>query len=532
MNAQLIRLNLRLARMTILWWCLGLWLFVAAMPPAYLQYYPTLAGREPLVAGMRDNMGTKAMYGVFPPPGTIGQFTAWEIGAWACILSSVMAVLIFTTMYRGAELRGESELIQSLGLPRSTIFRAALFASTLVAILVGAGLALILLALHYLSTEEISIDGAFTFGALISLTMIGCIGLTSILQSLIGGSTNLNRLGLLIIAASFLIRVFADSHDSGLSGILNWISPLGWRAHIMPFTDDDWGAVGWAALICVGLFILAVVLDSYRSVHSALIPAREGRGRGARKIRGLVSLNLLTHRGMIIAWALTCGVIIACILPLIDSMIPLLEEDDATLNIIQDLLPMKDIQSEFIIYVFQMVAVLVAVAVTQPLVSYIGQERSRLIDTIRATGISRHRPLAGAVTTAVLTGFACAILSILGGLLALQIQDGEVAEGEKLILTAGLSLILQALAFIGIATLLAGWAPRLIQLSWLPVVLAGTVSILGPLLTLTPEQVDLSPLSHTLTPSGGDIGALAIFSALGLTSVIIGLIGAREREIR
>lgn len=193
---------------------------------------------------------------------------------------------------------------------------------------------------------------------------------------------------------------------------------------------------------------------------------------------------------------------------------------------------MKDIQSEFIIYVFQMVAVLVAVAVTQPLVSYIGQERSRLIDTIRATGISRHRPLAGAVTTAVLTGFACAILSILGGLLALQIQDGEVAEGKKLILTAGLSLILQALAFIGIATLLAGWAPRLIQLSWLPVVLAGTVSILGPLLTLTPEQVDLSPLSHTLTPSGGDIGALAIFSALGLTSVIIGLIGAREREIR
>lgn len=532
MNAPLIRLNLRFNRMTVLWWCLGLWAFLAVTPPAYLQYYPTLEDRAPLIEGMRDNMGTKAMYGVFPPPGTIGQFTAWETGAWLSILASVMAVLIFTAMHRGAEVRGESELIQSTGLPRSRVLHAALLSSTLVTALVGVGSTLILIALHYLSTDEISLRGSFAFGMMLTVTMLGFIGVTSILQSLFGTATNLSRLGLLSIAVAFLLRVAADTYDSGFSDTLNWVSPLGWRAHIRPFTDDDWAAVGIAVLIAGGLFLGAVVLDSWRSVNASLVPERARKTRAPRTVRGLISLNLLTHRGAIIAWSVTCGTIIVSILPLLDSMIPLLEQDDATLNIIRDLLSLEDIQSEFIVYIFQMVAVMVSVAVVQPLISYISQERIRLIDTIRATGTRRYLPLAGAVATALVTGIFCALLSIIGSFLALQIQSGEVKDGTMLIIASGLSMILQILLFIGLATACAGWLPRFIHLSWLPLVIAGTVSILGPLLGLTPEQVDMSPLSHSISPSGEGFGSLAIFSALGIAGILIGLLGARKREIR
>lgn len=531
MNAQLIRLNLRFNRMTIIWWCLGLWAFLAVTPPAYLQYYPTLEERAPLVEGMRETLGTKAMYGLFPPPGTIGQFTTWETGALLCILSSTMAVLIFTSMHRGAEARGEAELIQSMGLPRSTIHHAALLSSILVATLTGLGSTLILITLHYVSTDEISLAGSVAFGLMITVTMIGFIGVTSILQSLFGHATNMLRLGLVSIAVAFLLRMFADTYDSNFSSAFNWISPLGWRTHILPFTNDDWTALGVAALITGGLLIAAVILNSSREVNASLVPQRVQKGRAPRTIRGLISLNLLTHRGAIIAWSLTCGVIIASILPLVDSMIPLLEQDEATLNILQDLLPLENLQSEFIIYIFQMVAVLVSVAVVQPLVFYMSQERSRLVDTVRATGTRRSTPLAGAVATALLTGLACAILSIIGGLIALQIQGGEMVDGMELVFASALSMIPQTLVFVGLATVCAGWLPRFIHLSWLPVVLAGVVSILGPLLTLTPEQVDLSPLSHTITPSGDGLGALALFSALGLVGIILGIIGSERREI-
>lgn len=532
MTTHLVRLNLRLNRTMIIWWSLGLWAFLAITPPAYLRYYPTLADREGLVEGMRNNMGTRAMYGLFTPPGTIGQFTTWETGAWMMVLAAVMAVLLITAMHRGAEAKGEAELIQSAGLPRSKIILAALTASHLVALMVGVVSMLILLTLHYVSTDEISIEGSITFGLMTTVTMSAFISLTSILQALWGNPINLARLGLIAVAVSFLVRMFADAYDSVSTTVFNWISPLGWRAQIMPFTDDDWSALAIAAAIAVGLMLTALALDTRRSFNSALIPQRTSRQRAPRRIRGVLSLNLLTHRGAVVAWSVTTGVLIACMLPLVDSLIPLIEQNDSTLNVLQQLMPAEDLQSEFIVYIFQMVAVMVSVAVVQPLVTYVGQERIRLIDAMRAVGTARWAPLWGAVATALLTGVACMILGILGGFLALQLQDGEVVDGYTLVLASGVSLFLQTVIFTGIATALAGWFPRIIHLTWLPVVTAGVVSILGPLFELTPEQIDLSPLSHTVTPSGENLGTLAVFAGLGLLGITIGLIGAQRREIR
>ncbi len=532
MITHLIRLNLRLNRTMIIWWSLGLWAFLALTPPAYLRYYPTLADREGLVDGMRDNMGTRAMYGIFPKPGTIGQFTTWETGAWMMVLAAAMAVLLITAMHRGAEAKGEAELIQSAGLPRSKIILAALVASHLVALMVGVVSILILIALHYLSTDEISLEGAVTYGLMTTVIMSAFIGLTSILQALWGNPINLARLGLLAVAVSFLVRMFADAYDAVSATVFNWISPLGWRAQIMPFTDDDWSALAIAAGIAVALTLIALALDTRRSFNSSLIPQRASRERAPRRIRGLLSLNLLTHRGAVVAWSVTTGVIILSMLPLVDSLIPLIEQNDSTLNVLQQLMPAEDLQSEFIVYIFQMVAVMVSVAVVQPLVTYVGQERIRLVDAMRAVGTPRWAPLWGAVATALLTGVACTVLGILGGFIALRLQDGEVVDGHALVLASGGSMFLQTIIFTGIVTALAGWFPRAIHLAWLPVVTAGVVSILGPLFELTPEQIDLSPLSHTATPSGDNLGTLAIFAGLGALGIILGLIGAQRREIR
>src|SRR5699024_9222834 len=118
--------------------------------------------------------------------------------------AAVMGVLLITAMHRGAELRGEAELLQSAGVPRSRILSAALVTSILIAVMVGVGSTLILLALRYVSTDEITIEGSVTYGMMTTLTMIGFIALTSILQSLWGRNTNLARLGLLSIAVAFL----------------------------------------------------------------------------------------------------------------------------------------------------------------------------------------------------------------------------------------------------------------------------------------------------------------------------------------
>ena len=389
----------------------------------------------------------------------------------------------------------------------------------------------ILVLLRYLSTDEITLSGSFTFGAMLTLTMIGTMAVTSILQALWGNPNNLSRLGLIGVAVAFLLRMFADTADSAWAGNLNWLSPLGWRALINPFTDDDWQAVAIIAVLCTVLLGLGLLLDSRREFNSGLVHLPHRSRHRPRRIRGLLSLNLLTHRGSILAWSITTGVLLATMLPLVDSLIPLLDGDEATAAILRDIIPVGDLQVEFILYLFQMTAILVACAAVMPLVSYVSQEKERLIDAVRATGLRRWRPLWGAVATGLISILACMVLSIIGAWIGLQLQDTTVEDGLRTIILAGLSFIPQTLVFLGIATLIAGWAPRLIQFSWLPIVAAATVSLLGAILGLSPEQVDLSPLSHTMSLNDSHLLPLASFAGLGLAGIILGIYGAQRRDI-
>lgn len=279
----MIRLNLRLRRMLILWWLLGIWVFLIITPPSYVATYPDLASRGPVVSSVQNNVGTQAMYGHLPSPGTIGQLTAWETGAWLCVLSSVMMVLLFSSLHRKPESSGLVEYVYASGRSGSSRFGAAIATGTIVSVLNGAVCAFILLAFRYLSIDEITVAGSIAFGVTITLTMLATMAITSILQSLWGRGTNFNRLGLLSVGAAFLIRMFADTSSSSWATHLNWVSPQGWRTVIAPFTEDSRLKALVLAIVCAALIGVAFTLDSRRPFDESLLHLRGSKRYRERK---------------------------------------------------------------------------------------------------------------------------------------------------------------------------------------------------------------------------------------------------------
>lgn len=96
---------------------------------------------------------------------------------------------------------------------------------------------------------------------------------------------------------------------------------------------------------------------------------------------------------------------------------------------------------------------------------------------------------------------------------------------------SGLSIAVHALFFLGIAIAVAGLAPRVIHLAWLPIIAASVVTLLGPLFSLTEQQMEFSPLTHSWANSDEAVWPLLTFAIIGVALGGVGLLGAQRRNL-
>ena len=217
----MIRLNLRLRRNFLIVWSLCLWAVFAIFPPAYQNYYPTPADRQSFLMGMQQNAGMVALWGPLEDPPTLGQIVLWEAGSMMIILGSVMAVLLFVGLHRKSEALGLTELQLSTGIPRMAPAAAAMATTVIAAMIVGTGSAGVLW-LSSLYVDEMPLRGAWSSGAVITLTMIGSALLAHLVLLYVDNPASVTRIGLMTVAVSFIVRAVADSEEldraAGLEG--------------------------------------------------------------------------------------------------------------------------------------------------------------------------------------------------------------------------------------------------------------------------------------------------------------------------
>ena len=524
-----LRILLRRFRFQIVAWLVPLWLLVSVTAPSYESVYPSLATRTVLIEQMRKSPGTRLLYGYVPLPGRLGQLLQWETGTFLLVCTALMAILLTCRVLRADEDEGLVEVLRATGAGRSVPF---LVPVALVWVVVGALSAGVggLLTWQTGSIEELTVSGAWALAGTICVTGWAFSAIAAMACQLGRQVGQARGLSMLVLALAFAMRVSADQISDGTdSDWLRWLTPLGWRDLVRPYTDDRFAVLLACCAIAIAVMLSAAVLAARREYLDGYLPDRSSSRRRWR-VRGHMDLlGRLSWRSLV-GWALASTALALLYGSVSGSIKDLLAPGSPTASWVGKMAVGSPVE-QFMSLMTVVTTLLVAVAAVRRVNGLAGLERAGLVEVELAVGVSRGRVLLSQVLCALIESIVLLLVSatVLAATTATQLTDDHAVARSFLFTVSQLPGMV---AVIGIAAALVGLAPRLAGLSWVVVTWSAFAQFFGGLVELKDWAKDLSVLGHHLDVVGTpDWKPLAVQTMVGLIGVMIGLVAYTRRDL-
>ena len=520
---------LRRFRFQIVAWLAPLWLLVGVTAPSYESVYPSLATRTVLIEQMRKSPGTRLLYGYVPLPGRLGQLLQWETGTFLLVCTALMAILLTCRVLRADEDEGLVEVLRATGAGRSVPF---LVPVALVWVVVGALSAGVggLLTWQTGSIEELTVSGAWALAGTICVTGWAFSAIAAVACQLGRQVGQARGLSMLVLALAFTMRVSADQISDGSgSDWLRWLTPLGWRDLVRPYTDDRFAVLPVCCTVAITVALSAMVLAARREYLDGYLPDRSSSRRRWR-IRGHMDLLARLSRRGVLGWALASTGLAALYGSVSGSVNDLLAPDSPTASYVGKMASGSAVE-QFMSLLTVVTVLLVAVAAVRRMNRLAGLEHAGLVEVELATGVSRSRLFLSQVLGAMIESAILLLVSaaVLAATTAVQLTDDH-AVARAFVFTG--SQMPGMVAAVGIAAALVGLAPRLVGLSWAVVTWSTFAQFFGGLVELKDWVKDLSVLGHHLDVVGSpDWRPLAVQTAVGLLGTTIGLVAYTRRDL-
>ena len=524
-----LRILLRRFRVQVAAWLVPLWLLVGVTAPSYESIYPSLETRTVLIEQMRKSPGTQLLYGYVPMPGRLGQLLQWETGTFLLVCTSLMAILLTCRMLRGDEDEGLIEVLRSTGTGRAVPLVVPV---TVVWMIIGglsAGVGSIL-TWQTRSIEELTVSGAWALAGTICVTGWAFSAVAAVASQLGRQVGQARSLSMIVLALAFVMRVSADQlSDGSRSDWLRWMTPLGWRDLVRPYTDDRFTVLAVCCTVAIALALSAVVLAARREHLDGYLPDRSSSQRRWR-IRGHMDLLARLSRRGVLGWALASTGLAALYGSVSGSVNDLLAPDSPTASYVGKMASGSAVE-QFMSLLTVVTVLLVAVAAVRRMNRLAGLEHAGLVEVELATGVSRSRLFLSQVLSALLESIVLLLVSatVLAATTATQLTDDH-AVARSFVFTV--SQLPGMVAAVGIAAALVGMAPKLTGMSWAVVAWSAFAQFFGGLVELKDWTKDLSVLGHHLDIVGSpDWKPLAVQTAVGLVGVAIGMVAYTRRDL-
>ena len=520
---------LRRFRFQIVAWLAPLWLLVGVTAPSYESVYPSLVTRTVLIEQMRKSPGTRLLYGYVPLPGRLGQLLQWETGTFLLVCTALMAILLTCRVLRADEDEGLVEVLRATGAGRSVPF---LVPVALIWVVVGALSAGVggLLTWQTGSIEELTVSGAWALAGTICVTGWAFSAIAAVACQLGRQVGQARGLSMLMLALAFAMRVSADQiSDDTDSDWLRWLTPLGWRDLVRPYTDDRFGVLPVCCTVAITVALSAMVLAARREYLDGYLPDRSSSQRRWR-IRGHMDLLARLSRRGVLGWALASTGLAALYGSVSGSVNDLLAPDSPTASYVGKMASGSAVE-QFMSLLTVVTVLLVAVAAVRRMNRLAGLEHAGLVEVELATGVSRSRLFLSQVLSALLESIVLLLVSatVLAATTATQLTDDH-AVARSFVFTV--SQLPGMVAAVGIAAALVGMAPKLTGMSWAVVAWSAFAQFFGGLVELKDWAKDLSVLGHHLDVVGSpDWKPLAVQTAVGLVGVAIGMVAYTRRDL-
>ena len=524
-----LQILLRRFRVQIAAWVLPLWLLISVTAPSYESIYPSLETRTVLIEQMRKSPATRLLYGYVPTPGRLGQLLQWETGTFLLICTALMAILLTCRVLRADEDEGLVEILRAAGAGRAVPFLVpvALVWAAVGALSAGAGG---ILTWQAKNIEELTVSGAWALAGTVCVVGWAFSALAAVASQLGRQVGQARSLSMIVLALAFGMRVAADQVAEGSSSNwLRWLSPLGWRDLVRPYSDDRFAVLAVCGVIAIALVIVAAALAAHREYLDSYLPDHSASRRRWRLRGHMDLLTRLSRRGAL-GWALASTGLAALYGSVSGSVNDLLAPDSPTASYVGKMASGSAVE-QFMSLLTVVTVLLVAVAAVRRMNRLAGLEHAGLVEVELATGVSRSRlflsqVLGAMIESAILLVISAAVLAATTAVLLTA--DNAVARAFVFTVSQMPGMV----AAIGIAAGLVGLAPRLVGLSWAVVTWSAFAQFFGGLVELKDWAKDLSVLGHHLDVVGSpDWKPLAVQTVIGLVGIAIGLASYTRRDM-
>jgi ABC-2 type transport system permease protein len=518
----MLRLYLRRDRVVLPLWVLLLSVPLASVYVASIEkVYPTQPERAAFSASIMASPAQRALYGQIYND-SLGAVGIWKAGIFH-LLIAIAVILTVIRHTRADEETGRAELIDSTAVGRYASLTAALLLSF------GASIATGAIGAAGLLTTDVPPTGSLAFGAALAASGLVFTAVAAVSAQLSPSARFARGAAFTVLAAAFTLRAVGDAG----SGMLSWLSPLGWSLQVRPYAGERW----WVLLLHLAttavLTVLAYRLLAGRDVGAGLIAERSGPATAAPTLRGVAGLAWRLDRGAVLLWTvglLLYGLLIGSVVHGIGDE---LGDGGTARDIVVRMGATTALEEAFIAVAFTMLSMVAcAFAVSLALRSH-QEEVGQRVETLLAGAVSRTRWLASHLVIALIGSTAAMLTAGLAAGFPYGIAAHDI--GGKLATVIGSAAAqLPAVWLLAAATIaLFGLAPRFTPVAWGVLVAFIAVYLLGSLSGSPQWVLDLEPFAHIPRVGNGfSVVPLLWLLAIDAALIALGMAAFRRRDVR
>jgi ABC-2 type transport system permease protein len=521
---SVLRLTARLIRRSAALLLLAEVAYVAIEALTYVATYPDAASRRTLTT-FQDNPAARMLQGIPHGVETVGGYVAWD-GGWVIgVILTVWAVLTTVKLLRGDEEDGRAEVLLAGALPATTITGLQVAVMGLVAVLLGIGFAVTLIAT----------GGGVAGSAYLGLAMSGLtatfVGVGAVCSQLFGTRRRATSAAIGALGAAFLVRMIANSTDA--IGGLRWLTPFGWLDQLQPFANPRPIVVLPAVLAPAVLAYVAVLLRGRRDTGVSLVVEAEDGGGSGRLLSSPIAFAWRSNEGVLLAWlaGLASYAFIAGVL--LKSVTDYIAKDENYRRLLETFgLDIAHINASYLGWMAVVLGLFVALYACWRMGAARTEESTGRLAGMLALPVSRRRWLAGHVLLTV------AGVVMISATMGVALWAGTVVTGYPVNLSDALAATANPLPLIfavaGLAVLTFAIVPRLtVGLPATFAIVSLIVELVGPALHWPAGVLDLSVFHHLAYVPAEDFAVLPAIVLLvaGTASIVAGALIFNRRDI-
>ncbi|MHB8465015.1 MAG: ABC transporter permease subunit [Acidimicrobiales bacterium] len=504
--------------------------YVASSAATYASAYPTLASRARFATSLAGNAGLGALFGPARHLDTVAGFTSWRTMGGAGILGAIWGLLLATRLTRGEEDEGRWELLLT---GPTTRRRAAAQA------IVGLGAGLVTLwAVTAASTAAVGSSSkvGFSIGAslFVATALVGdaavFLAVGALAAQLAGTRRQANGIAGLVLGASFLVRVVADS-GSGVSW-LRWATPLGWAEELRPLVGSKPFALVPIATFLAIVAAVTVRIAGDRDLGSSVLPTRDTPPAHTGLLGGPERLVVRLGGGVAGGWIAGLAVL-GIVLGLVAQSASGAISGSATIErAIARLGGYRIGAATYLGIAFLLAAGLVTFVAAGQIAATRAEEADGSLDHLVVRLVGRRRWMAGRLAFGACLVIVASVIAGIAAWAGAATQHSGIGFSE--LTKAGFNIAAPALFVLGIGAFAYGvWPRRAPTITYSLVAWSVLVELVASVAKINTLILDSSVLSH-ITPAPAaapNWTGVAWLVGLGLLAAAGGIVGFGRRDL-